>query len=169
LSQTLLALDVLAPDEIIVNEGRKGSALVKKVCSYYQNAPRPQDDSAPSPSPHSNFVTVVKPISRVHFDQTKGAELLSKVALSSTFNSDMLTEFIVPSAANAALTYCQGTTSVTFSPHCLSISLNASELNSRMTIDRSTIMNLELLTNSRSVQKKQVGIRVPLQTLRTAN
>jgi DNA mismatch repair ATPase MutS len=81
----------------------------------------------------------------------------------------MLTEFIVPSAANAALTYCQGTTSVTFSPHCLSISLNASELNSRMTIDRSTIMNLELLTNSRSVQKKQVGIRVPLQTLRTAN
>ncbi|GMH60172.1 hypothetical protein TrRE_jg12063 [Triparma retinervis] len=155
-NETLLALDVLQPDEILLNEGRKSSPLVGKISSYYNSScgAVPQDDSGPSRNLGDTDI-VVKLISRAHFDQTKGAEFLTRVLRVSTFNPDMLTEFIVPSAANAALTYCQGTTSIVFSPHCLSVSMNASELNSRMSIDRSTVMHLELLTNSRCANKKQ--------------
>ena len=157
-NETLLALDVLQPDEILLNEGRKSSPLVGKISSYYNSScgAVPQDDSGPSRNLGDTDI-VVKLISRAHFDQTKGAEFLTRVLRVSTFNPDMLTEFIVPSAANAALTYCQGTTSIVFSPHCLSVSMNASELNSRMSIDRSTVMHLELLTNSRCANKKQVS------------
>jgi len=154
-NETLLALDVVCPDEIVLNDGRKSSALQKKILNFYSEiSPQPQDLSdssavAKDSSLPTNTNTIVKLISRANFDQTKGADLLCKVARHSTFNSDMLTEFIIPSAANAALTYTQSITGTIFAPHCLSISLNSSELNNRMTIDRSTVMNLELLTNAR--------------------
>ena len=87
--------------------------------------------------------TVVKFISRGRFDQTTGTELLKKVALPKTYKPEILSEFIIPSSANAVLSYTQTNIGSVFTPGTLQIRLANSE-NSRMTIDRSSIMNLEV-------------------------
>ena len=156
-----MSLEHLQPDEILLNEGQKNSVLAQKIFMYYSHKHAVESEEAQKASTAqspSNLAppttTVVKFISRGNFDQTKGAELLEKVALPRTYKPEILSEFIIPSSANAVLSYTQTHIGAVFSPRTLPISLTTSE-SSRMTIDRSSIMNLEV---SRGVRVERTGL-----------
>ncbi|GMH52272.1 hypothetical protein TL16_g01196 [Triparma laevis f. inornata] len=168
-NQTLITLEMIAPDEILVNEGRKGSLLAKKIYAFYEEKSARLSEVLPQANDGDDeeeekedgggsemaMATVVKFVSRGSFDQTRGAELLEKLARPSTYNPEILSDFIIPSATNAVLRYAQTSVGSVFAPHTLRVEYNSGELNGRMSIDRSSIQNLELLSNARNVKGKQ--------------
>ena len=94
--------------------------------------------------------TVVKFISRSFFDQTKGAGLLKKLARQDTYDSTLVDEYILLSSSHAVLHYAQVTLgAVAFARHSLDVRVHTGGHNhNKMEIDRSTILQLELLTNN---------------------
>ena len=177
-AETLAYLQVLQPDEILLNEGRKNSQLVQKILAMYnssaimenpmvaQRKRRGKSDGAPqrdrassiaSPTNDGNeqadlsgacrTSTVVKFIPRAHFDQTKGADLLRRVARPDSYDSSVAEEYILLSSCHAVLQYTQLCLGADFGRSCLQICINAGG-NNRMTIDRSSLLNLELLSNA---------------------
>jgi len=78
-NETLIALDLIAPDEILLNEGRKSSVLARKVYDFFDGAEGEGGDHE----------TVVKFVSRGCFEQTRGAEMLRKAARKSTYNPEV--------------------------------------------------------------------------------
>ena len=158
-AETLMALDLLNPDEILLNEGRRSAPLSMKIHSFYENKADQQASIFEKNKPDSNSQeletdAVVKFLPRSFFDQTKGTELLRRVCRPSTYSPELLEEFIIPAAANATLGYVQNSLGAVFSNHSLALSLNEARYNKKMSMDRSTIINLELLANARSVRDK---------------
>jgi DNA mismatch repair protein MSH4 len=154
-AETLAYLEILRPDEVLLNEGRRNSQLARKVLQLYggDRGPLRQDDrsqkedaSADGPCESS---TVVKFIPRSCFDQTKGAELLRRVARAETYDASVVEEYILLSSAHAVLHYTQQSLGATFSRNCLDLTINSGG-NNRMAIDRSTLLQLELLTNAKT-------------------
>ncbi|KAL7579852.1 hypothetical protein ACA910_004864 [Epithemia clementina (nom. ined.)] len=97
--------------------------------------------------------TVVKFISRACFDQTKGAEVLRRLAREETYDASVVEEYILLSSAHAVLNYTQLSLGVAVASGCLFLSVNAGG-NNRMEIDRSTLLHLELLVNSKTGKAK---------------
>ena len=93
--------------------------------------------------------TVVKFISRAWFDQTKGAELLQKISREESYDATVVEEYILLSSAHAVLHYTQESLGATFAKHSVTLSVNSCG-NNRMSIDRSTLLQLELLVNSKT-------------------
>jgi DNA mismatch repair protein MSH4 len=191
-AETLAYLEILKPDEVLLNEGRRHSQLARKVLELYnasnntntmefggggepaasrqnQNQRRNRrgglmehaedddddfGDESAAQEAESRYgpcgtSTVVKFISRSCFDQTKGAELLRKIAREETCDASLMEEYILLSSAYAVLHYTQQSLGASFSKGCLHLSINAGG-NNRMTIDRSTLLQLELLVNSKT-------------------
>jgi DNA mismatch repair protein MSH4 len=188
-AETLAYLEILKPDEVLLNEGRRHSQLARKVLELYnasnntntmefgvgepaagrQNQRRTRRggltehaddnhddfaDASAAQETESRYgpcgtSTVVKFISRSCFDQTKGAELLRKIAREETCDASLMEEYILLSSAYAVLHYTQQSLGASFSRGCLHLSINAGG-NNRMTIDRSTLLQLELLVNSKT-------------------
>ena len=157
-AETLAYLEMLRPDEVLLNEGRRNSQLARKVLQLYggrwplpqdarsKNDSQKEDASAAGPCESS---TVVKFIPRSCFDQTKGAELLRRVARAETYDASVVEEYILLSSAHAVLHYTQQSLGATFSRNCLDLTINSGG-NNRMAIDRSTLLQLELLTNAKT-------------------
>jgi DNA mismatch repair protein MSH4 len=146
-AETLSYLSILAPNEILMNEGRMHSPLARKVQQYYKQGEGVEEPNA------ENDTTVVKFISRAFFDQTKGADLLRKLARKDTYDSkELIQEYIFLSSSHAVLHYTQKCLGLSFMNNCLDVRLylsGGSEENPRvMDIDRSTIVQLELLTSA---------------------
>jgi DNA mismatch repair protein MSH4 len=194
-AETLAYLEILKPDEVLLNEGRRHSQLARKVLELYnasnntntmefggggeaagrqnQNQRRTSrggmtghaedhdddfGDESAAQETESRYgpcgtSTVVKFISRSCFDQTKGAELLRKIAREETCDASLMEEYILLSSAYAVLHYTQQSLGASFSKGCLHLSINAGG-NNRMTIDRSTLLQLELLVNSKTGKVK---------------
>jgi len=93
--------------------------------------------------------TVVKFVPRSYFDQTKGAELLRKLARTNTYNASIVEEYILLSASHAVLQYAQLCLGAGLTRGCLTLDVNTGG-NHRMSIDRSSMVNLELLVNSKT-------------------
>ena len=115
-AETLAYLEILRPDEIILNEGRRNSPLARKIVSLFsakevstvargaQEERRGEerrgvehvvlDSSGPQ-----NESTVVKFISRSCFDQTKGAEMLRRLARKETYDAALVEEYILLSSS----------------------------------------------------------------------
>ena len=91
--------------------------------------------------------TVVKFVPRSYFDQTKGAELLRKLAREDTFT--LVEEYILLSSSYAVLQYAQLCLGATFTRRSLAMDINTGG-NHRMNIDRTTMANLELLVNAKT-------------------
>jgi len=91
--------------------------------------------------------TVVKFVPRSYFDQTKGAELLRKLAREDTFT--LVEEYILLSSSYAVLQYAQLCLGAGFARKSLSMDINVGG-NHRMNIDRTTMANLELLVNAKT-------------------
>ncbi|CAJ1969540.1 unnamed protein product [Cylindrotheca closterium] len=156
-AETLAYLEILKPHEILLNEGRKHSPLARKIVELYSTATAregqpqeqeqvPQEGTATS---ENTTTTVVKFIPRVCFDQTKGAEMLRRLARKETYDALLVDEYILLSSAYAALHYTQRTLGVGISKNCLDIIVNSGGKN-RMAIDRSSLLQLELLTNAKT-------------------
>ncbi|KAG7364106.1 DNA mismatch repair protein MutS [Nitzschia inconspicua] len=151
-AETLSCLSVLSPNEILMNEGRMDSPLARKVvqhCKYREGANDPT--GGPDDAPASAIV--IKFISRAYFDQTKGADLLHKLARKDTYDSKALVqEYILLSSSHAVLHYTQKCLGLAFMNHCMDVRSFLSGGNDEnprvMDIDRSTIIQLELLTSS---------------------
>jgi DNA mismatch repair protein MSH4 len=158
-AETLAYLEILRPDEVLLNEGRRNSHLARKVLQLYggDRGPLPQDDRSKNDSQNEDASvtgpcktsTVVKFIPRSCFDQTKGAELLRRVARDETYDASVVEEYILLSSAHAVLHYTQQSLGATFSRNCLDLTINSGG-NNRMVIDRSTLLQLELLTNAKT-------------------
>ena len=151
-AETLAYLQILGPHEILINEGRSQSALVQKIVQLYETNPRlsksnPNDQVQANDGTESS--TVIKFLSRACFDQNKGSELLSRVARADTYDPMILREFILLSSAHAVLHYTQQNLGAAFARNSLHLEVNAGGTNT-MTIDRSTLLQLELLQNAKS-------------------
>lgn len=93
--------------------------------------------------------TVVKFVPRAYFDQTRGADLLRRVAREGAYDATVVEEYILLSAAYAVMQYSQHCLGASFCRNTLDLVVNSGG-NNRMTIDRSTLLNLELLSNART-------------------
>ena len=148
-AETLAYLQMLKPHEVLLNEGRKNSPLARKIVQLYES----QTPSNVSPGGRLEDAAeehpVVKFISRSYFDQTKGAEMLAKLARTDTFDPTLVDEYILLSSAHAVLFYAQQTLGVSVARKCLDVSINSGG-NNRMSIDRSTLLQLELLINAKT-------------------
>jgi DNA mismatch repair protein MSH4 len=162
-AETLAYLEVLRPHEVLLNEGRQSSQLARKVLALYEQQPVVTpgstgvhgdvnigggSDEAP-PDAH----TIVKFVSRACFDQTRGAEILRRVARPETYDATVIEEYILLSSAHAVLHYTQHSLGANFATGSVFLSVNSGG-NNRMTIDRSTLLQLELLVNSKTGKTK---------------
>ena len=176
-SETIACLSVLCPHEVLMNEGRYHSPLARKILGHYdlkrqqmntqqqqqqqqqQEKEKPQNRDASMASrgrnesasdPSCDEETIVKFISRSCFDQTKGADLLRKLARQDTYDSMLVDDYILLSSSHAILHYAQVTLgAVSFVKHSLEVKVHTGgHNNNKMEIDRSTLLQLELLTNN---------------------
>jgi DNA mismatch repair protein MSH4 len=157
-AETLAYLSILCPHEVLMNEGRMHSPLARKVVQFVGGTQKNQQQQTPSPSDpdlspdghDGSSSAVVKFVSRSFFDQTKGAELLRRLARQDTYDSTLVEEYILLSASHALLHYTQNTLgAIALSKHCLDVRTHFGGRN-RMEIDRSTLLQLELLTNAKT-------------------
>lgn len=160
-AETLAYLSILRPDEVLMNEGRQHSPLATKVTQFYGLLRKKQRASTSQTAANDNTgnrngnedcpsATVVKFVSRAFFDQTKGADLLRRLARQDTYDATLVDEYILLSASHALLHYTQKHLgAVAFSKHCLDVRAHFGGPN-RMEIDRSTILQLELLSNAKT-------------------
>eukprot|EP00548_Thalassiothrix_antarctica_P004041 CAMPEP_0194140966 /NCGR_PEP_ID=MMETSP0152-20130528/10464_1 /TAXON_ID=1049557 /ORGANISM="Thalassiothrix antarctica, Strain L6-D1" /LENGTH=993 /DNA_ID=CAMNT_0038839439 /DNA_START=639 /DNA_END=3621 /DNA_ORIENTATION=- len=156
-AETLAYLEVLQPDEILLNEGRRNSHLTQKILSLYERT-NPINVSR-SISQHYNYseerntpcetCTVVKFIPRFFFDQTKGANLLRRISRMESYDASIVEEYIILSSSYAILQYTQLCLGANFAQNCLKLSVCVGGRN-RMSIDRATLLHLEFLANSKT-------------------
>lgn len=173
-AETMAYLEILKPDEVLLNEGRRNSQLARKVMELYnvnsasesglpmeenrrQRRRREQDDDDETLDEDRygslGSLTVVKFISRSCFDQTKGAEILQRIAREETYDATMVEEYILLSSAHAVLHYVQQSLGASFLKNSVHLTINSGG-NNRMAIDRSTLLQLELLVNSKTGKVK---------------
>ena len=226
-AETLAYLEVLQPDEVLLNEGRRNSQLVQKILALYDSATATDGSGSVNPlvmergrrsraqiegrrnrsmaksrrqfagsssssrrggdgdndgddgtqeteegnnddlfrdhdgdastinlgggsaSGACRTSTVIKFVPRAYFDQTRGADLLRRVAREGTYDATVVEEYILLSAAYAVMQYSQHCLGASFCRNALDLVVNSGGSN-RMTIDRSTLLNLELLSNART-------------------
>ena len=91
----------------------------------------------------------MKFVPRSYFDQTKGAELLRKLARKGTYDATIVEEYILLSSSHAVLQYSQLCLGASLTRGSLTLDINVGG-NQRMNIDRSTMTNLELLVNAKT-------------------
>jgi DNA mismatch repair protein MSH4 len=174
-AETMAYLEMLKPDEVLLNEGRRHSQLARKVMDLFdvsadsidrslvpveqqqqQQQQRKLDndiDGTESRYGPLDATTVVKFVSRACYDQTKGAELLLRVAREETYDATMVEEYTLLSSAHALLHYVQQCLGATFLKNSIHLGINSGG-NNRMTIDRSTMLQLELLVNAKTGKVK---------------
>ena len=167
-AETVAYLETLKPDEILLNDGRRHSQLARKIMELFNvsstSIDDPVNDHSQEVNKHNKDVpdsrygeldssTVVKFISRASFDQTKGAELLMRIAREETYDPTMVEEYILLSSTHAVLQYVQQCLGATFMKNSVNLSINSGG-NNRMTIDRATMLQLELLVNAKTGKVK---------------
>ena len=181
-AETLAYLDILQPYEILLNEGRQNSQLAQKVLARYSfptlhgKALSTDLNGRERKTQHRNYFekkgppkshaaapaelrgacetsTVIKFVPRSFFDQTKGADLLRRIARADSYDASIVEEYILLSSSHAVLQYTQLCLGANFSKNCLHLSINAGG-KSRMAIDRSSLLHLELLANSKTGKSK---------------
>ena len=209
-AETISALELLEPDEVLLNEGRRNSPLARKVLQLFGAADQegveagtegghtfgsnpidaergrrsramaegkgsakyrrrfdrnrggafssstdgddPGDDSSTSDRTDKgecHSTTVVKFVPRSYYDQTRGAELLRRITREGTCDASVAGEYILLSSAHAVLQYAQLCLGAAFARGSLDLSVNSGG-SYRMTIDRATLLNLEVLSNART-------------------
>ena len=79
--------------------------------------------------------------------------MLRRLAREDTYDPSLVEEYILLSSSHAVLHYTQQTLGASFSRKCLDVCVNAGGKN-RMAIDRSTLLQLELLTNAKTGKAK---------------
>jgi len=132
-NETIRAISSICPNEIILEENRRGSILSTAVASRFASVNT------------ENIATTYLNMSE--FDQTRGAELLEKLVRPSTWSPEVVREeFVILAAASALLSYASTRLGTQFLPHSMTFAYNSSAFSSLMTIDPATVQNLELVS-----------------------
>lgn len=141
-------------DDQVLNSSKSRSKKKNKATRFRLNLGKETD-----------FKTVVKLVPRHYFDQTKGSELLRSICRADqqhNANSPVMEEYILLASAHAAVHYASVCLGVLFAPKSVLLhmnnpqgsSLSTSYFCNRVCIDRSTLMQLELLANARTGNNK---------------
>lgn len=137
--ETTDLLAQLSPDEILLHGsscvGPNKSLLFRKIEAWRTTS--------------SECCPEIRPVSRAYFDQDRGAEFLRRVSKTQV-DSEVLARYTVLGAAFALLKYIESASSMTFPRASVSLNFVDSNAGDFMTIDRRTVMGLELLANARS-------------------
>lgn len=160
-SETISFLEILQPDEILLNEGRKNSQLCQKVLQIFGNADGAihDDGDHQEEGPSRDLTgacctnTVVKFVPRSYFDQNRGAELLRHVAREGAYDATVLEEYILLSSSYALLQYMQICLGADFARNSIDLCMNWGG-SYKMALDRGTISHLELLANAKTGKSK---------------
>jgi DNA mismatch repair ATPase MutS len=136
-AQTMAHLQSLQPNEVLLHDGSRSRVLSLKIVEAFH---RGEDGR-------------VLFVSRQYFDQDRGAELLRRVS-TKTLGADVLASYIVLAAANCLLRYVENVSGRGYAPSSLRVVL-ASGNEGRMTIDRSTALELELIVNARAFDQRR--------------
>jgi DNA mismatch repair protein MSH4 len=126
--------------------------LVRKIIELFGGGDGGNDDAEQKRS-EGKRRTFVKPISRVCFDQTKGSEALAGIARDNSFDASVVSEYIVLSSVHAVLHYTEQSLGTTFLKNSVRLFVNTGGKN-KMSIDRCTLVQLELLANAKSGKTK---------------
>jgi len=160
-AETISFLEMLAPHEILLNEGRKNSQLCQKILALFgEKEVGDENDGAVAGGSAGatatadlagacTIKTVVKFVPRSYFDQNRGAELLRRIAREGAYDASVVEEYILLSSSYAILQYLQICLGADFARNSLDICMNGGGKN-RMAIDRSSIAHLELLGNAKT-------------------
>jgi DNA mismatch repair protein MSH4 len=157
-SETIAFLEMMQPDEILLNEGRKNSQLCQKVLQLFGSVAQSANDDHDGLDNSINTRdltgacrtnTVVKFVPRSYFDQNRGAELLRHVAREGAYDATVLEEYILLSSSYALLQYMQICLGADFARSSLDLCMNWGG-SYKMAIDRGTISHLELLSNAKT-------------------
>lgn len=154
-AETLAYLEMLKPDEILLNEGRQNSQLVRKIVDLFGSrqieGTENQDDRRFGDI--GGDQVVIKFVSRSLFDQTKGGQLIRTIAREESYDTTFLSEYILLASSNAVLHYLQHSLGAYFAKKSVHLNVNAGGKN-RMEIDRATMLQLELLVNNKTGKMK---------------
>ena len=142
-------------------KGRAQRRHQKKThCNKFKTPSRRQQQQKTNPTIISStkhgecdIQIVVKFLPRSYFDQTRGAELLQRVALDTSYDPSIINEYIVLSSSYALVSYLQSCLGSNFNRNSLRIAMNWGG-KYRMAIDRNTISHLELLSNAQTGKNK---------------
>lgn len=137
-SETISTLQMLGPAELLLHDGRKGSVLSKKIEIQFGNAV---------------VNTRVIYISRQHFDQDRGAEMLKHVCIGYV-DKDLLSKYTVLAGAFCLLRYMENIQSISFPKNSVRLLYRSSSTN-KMSIDRNTASQLELVSNLSDGNQKE--------------
>lgn len=88
-------------------------------------------------------------VSRAYFDQDRGAEFLRRVS-AQHIDSEVLARYTVLGAAFCILKFIENQNSFTFPRGSVQLNFIDSNVGEFMTIDRRTILSLEIISNARS-------------------
>ena len=136
-SETLMTLSAIHPSEILVQDGTQKKVLTEKILKQV-----------------SVDVTTTRVlfISRQYFDQDRGADMLKKVLVEEV-DADLIAKYIVLAGTYCLLRYVENCSGCSFPNHGLRL-VYTSQSSTRLSIDRNTAMNLELISEIRSGNQK---------------
>jgi DNA mismatch repair protein MSH4 len=153
--ETLTLIEQQAPDEILLHDGARTRTLSTKIVKQAQTqelsrglSSREQEDTEQAEAIRVLF------ISRQYFDQDRGADFLKTVLIGDTVDSDLVSKYTVLACSYCLLRYVETCSDHVFAPHSLKIEFS-SGLVSRMIIDRSTAIHLELICNAQNGKEKE--------------
>jgi DNA mismatch repair protein MSH4 len=134
-NEALSTLSNLNPDEILLHDGCKNRILSRKI------------------EDHLAEKTRVLFISRQYFDQDRGADMLKRVIVGD-IDADLIARYTVLAGTYCLLRYLENCEGNAFGRHSLRVEYCTSSVG-RMSIDRRTAINLELISNLRSGGQKE--------------
>ncbi|KAL3908467.1 MAG: hypothetical protein SGILL_008469, partial [Bacillariaceae sp.] len=167
-AESIACLSILEPHEILMNECRQHSPLARKVlqhCKFQRQSAREtaEESNATRDVDGLPVTTTLKFISRAYFDQTRGADLLRRLARKDTYDNSLVQEYILLSSSHAVLHYTQRCLGLSFMSNCLDIRTCLADPNGTMRprvmdIDRASIIQLELLASIKPGKSKEASL-----------
>ena len=137
----------------IKRKGKKNENVGLQTPAATSNAALKTPNTTVSDKGECQIQTIVKFLPRSYFDQTRGAELLQRVAHETSYEPSIINEYIVLSSSYGLISYIQSCLGSNFNKNSLKLSMNWGG-KYRMAIDRNTISHLELLANAKTGKNK---------------
>ena len=134
-NEALSTLSNIGPNEILLHDGCKSRILSRKIEDHLSSKAR------------------ILYISRQYFDQDRGADMLKKVIVGDV-DADLVARYTVLAGTYCLLRYLENCEGNSFGRHTLRVEYCTSTVG-RMSIDRRTAINLELISNLKNGSQKE--------------
>lgn len=136
-AETLSMLHELSPNEILLPDSTKQRVLTTKILEAFP----PSQLGLPTKKVSSKVTF----ISRQYFDQDKGVDMLKRVIIGEV-DADLVAKYTVLAGSYCLLRYWESISNTIIQKHSIRVQHNGSSTG-KMSIDRKTCANLELISN----------------------